>query len=135
VSIEDFCIALYCAYTRPDTLKPNSQSRITFTARLLDADREDYFRAEFEGVREYTYRSDSGHELGPDDTAELSMVELEGESGNWRVWLYPWCLHEIEFRCDRIRLNGAEVVGRGRHLQHWLPKRSPVVPPYSRGAA
>ncbi len=135
VSIEDLCIALYCAYTHPDALKPNASGRIAFTARLLDEDRENYFRAEFEQVRDYTYRTESGHELGPEDRLELSVIELEGEPHDWRVWFNPWYLHEIEFRCGRILLNGAEVVGSGRHIQDGLPKRAPLIPPYQAGAA
>ena len=135
VSIEDFCIALYCGYTRPDALKPDATGRIAFTAHVVENDREDHFRAEFERVREYSDRTNSGHQLGPEDRLELSVVELEGEPGAWRVWFNPWYLHEIEFRCSRILLNGAQITGRGRHLQDELAKRSPVVPPYQAGAA
>lgn len=129
VAIEDFCIALYCAYARHDALKPDADARIVFTARVLDGDCEDYVRVECVGVREYVFRTES--EWGPDDRLELSVVELEGQPGDWRVWFNPWYCHEIEFRCSRILVNGADVVGRGRHLQDALPHRSAVVPPYA----
>jgi len=136
ISIEDFCIALYCAYTRFDALAPDVAGTITFTARVLDTDREDYYRVQCTGVRDYSVRSDSQHSRwAPEDRLELSVVELEGAPGSWRVSFNPFYTHEIEFRCRQLRVNGAEVVGRGKHLQDELPGRAPKVPPYSPGAA
>lgn len=60
----------------------------------------------------------------PGDRLELSVIELEHEPDGWRVWLNPWYIEEIEFRCDRITLDGAEVVGSGRWLQDDLPRAS-----------
>jgi hypothetical protein len=128
VSIEDFCVALYCAYTRPDALNPDAAGRIAFTARVGESS----FRAEFEGVREYAHNK-GGQPLEPQDQLELSVVELEGEPGAWRVWFNPWYVQEMEFRCSRILLNGAEVVGRGRHPQDDLPKRPAEVPSVKEG--
>jgi hypothetical protein len=136
ISIEDFCIALYCSYTRFDSLAPDDTGTITFTARALDSTREDYYRVQCIGVREISFRSESREaKWDPDDRLELSVVELEGAPGSWRVWLNPFYTHEVEFRCHQLRVNGAEVVGRGKHLQDELPARAPVVPPYSSGAA
>jgi hypothetical protein len=136
ISIEDFCIALYCAYTRFDSLAPDAAGRITFTARTLDSDHEEYYRVECVSVRDFAYRSEVRDDnWGPEDRLELSVVELEGAPGSWRVWFNPFYLHEIEFRCRQLRLNGAEVVGGGKHLQDELPSRAAKVPPYSPGAA
>ena len=136
ISIEDFCIALYCASTRFDTLAPDAVGTITFTARALDTDREDYYRVQCIGVRDFSVRSEAkGVRWAPDDRLELSVVELEGAPGSWRVWFNPFYLHQIEFWCRQLRVNGAEVVGRGKHLQDALPARAAVVPPYSPGAA
>jgi hypothetical protein len=136
ISIEDFCIALYCAYTRYDAVAPDAAGTISFTARALDADREDYYRVQCIGVRDYSFRSESqDSKWGPEDRLELSVVELEGAPGNWRVWFNPFYTHQIEFRCRQLRVNGAEVVGRGKHLQDELPDRAANVPPYSPGAA
>ena len=136
ISIEDFCIALYCAYTRFDSLAPSEAGRITFTAQALDTDREEYFRVDCAGVRDFEFHSEvKDPRWGPEDRLELSVVELEGAPGAWRVWFNPFYLHEIQFRCRQLRVNGAEVVGRGRHLQDGLPTRAAKVPPYSPGAA
>jgi len=136
ISIEDFCIALYCSYTRFDALAPDAAGTITFTARALDEDREDYYRVQCTGVKDFSYRSESQNaEWTAADRLELSVVELEGAPGSWRVWFYPFYQHEIEFHCRQVRVNGAEVVGRGKHLQDELPTRVANVPPYSPGAA
>jgi hypothetical protein len=136
ISIEDFCVALYCAHARLDALTPDAEGTIRFTARTLDGDHEEYWRVQCMQVQDFGTRSDAGAtswEL--EDRLELSAVELEGAPGNWRVWFNPFYLHEIEIRCRRLYLNGAEVVGRGRHLQDELPTRQAKVPPYSPGAA
>jgi len=136
ISIEDFCIALYCAYTRFDSMAPDPLGRIAFTTRTLDTDREEYCRVECAGVRDFAVRSESGDAAwGPEDRLELSVVEVEGAPGSWRVWFNPFYQHEIEFRCRQLRLNGADVVGRGKHIQDELPSRAAKVPPYSPGAA
>jgi hypothetical protein len=136
ISIEDFCIALYCAYTRFDAVAPDAAGNVSFTARTLDAGQDDFFRVECSGVRDFQVRSQTRIQAWqPQDKLELSVVELEGAPGSWRVWFNPFYSHEIEFRCRRILVNGAEVVGRGRHLQDELPTRSPKVPPYPPGAA
>jgi hypothetical protein len=136
ISIEDFCIALYCAYARFSSVAPDAAGRIAFTARTLDSDREEYYRVECAGVRDFAFRSEvKDATWGPQDALELSVVALEGAPGSWRVWLNPFYLHEIEFSCRQIHLNGAEVVGRGKHLQDELPTRAAKVPPYLPGAA
>jgi hypothetical protein len=136
ISIEDFCGALYCARARPTALRPNAAGQIRFTARSTNGGRRAYYRAEFDAVQVYRWRSTGpAPRWGRHDRVELSVIELTGEPGSWRVWFNPWYLHEMEFSCTRIRLNGAEVVGRGKHLQDELPLRAPLVPPYSPGAA
>ena len=136
ITIEDFCIALYCSFTRFDALAPDAAGTITFTARALDGDREDYYRVQCIGVKDFSHRRELKEpEWTAEDRLELSAVELEGAPGSWRVWFNPFYLHEIEFRCRQLRVNGAEVVGRGKHLQDELPARTANVPPYSAGAA
>jgi len=134
ITIEDFCIALYCAFARPDAFEPDDAQRIAFTARALDQGREDHFRAEFDQVREYSTRHEA-RPLGTGDQLEISAIEVSGKPGSWRVWINPFYMHEIEFGCSRILLNGAEVTGSGRHLQDDLPRRVADVPPYPAGAA
>jgi hypothetical protein len=46
VSIEDFCIALYCASADPNALLPDDGGRITFVARTIDEACETYYRVE-----------------------------------------------------------------------------------------
>jgi hypothetical protein len=136
ISIEDFCIALYCAYTRFNAVAPDAAGNLTFTARTLDGDRDEFYRVEFTGVQDFSFRSEAPDpKWGPQDKLELSAVELEGAPGSWRVWFNRFYQHEIEFRCRQLRVNGAEVVGRGKHLQDELPARAANVPPYSPGAA
>ena len=135
ISIANFCAALYCAETRWEAFATAPTGRIVFTARTLDTGQENYYRVEFDNVRDYSCQNETSRGWEPGDRLELSIVELEGEPGAWRVWFNPWYLHEIQFWCTRIRVNGAEVVGRGKHVQDWLPDRVPDVPPYTPGAA
>jgi hypothetical protein len=135
VTPEDFCIAVYCAYTTHQGLVPDGTGRIALTARTVHDDAEDRFEIEFVGVRDYAYTRDPGvSAVGPADLIELSVIELERAGPDWKVWFNPWYLHEFSFRCSRIRINGAEVVGSGRWLQDELPTRRANVPPYSTGA-
>ena len=70
---------------------------------------------------------DRSNDLGSDeDRLELSVIEVERLLSGWRVWLNPWYLHEIEFRCADISLDDAEVSGTGRWLQDELPARRTV---------
>jgi len=136
ISIEDFCIALYCAEARFDNLAPNAAGMIAFTARTLDGGQEEFYRVECHGVKEYSVESEANEaRWSPEDRLELSAVELDGAPGSWRVWFNPFYVHRIEFRCRQLQVNGAEVVGRGHHLQDELPSRAAKVPPYPPGAA
>ena len=90
ISIPDFCAALYCAEGRWDALSTAPTGRIVLTARALDTGREDYYHVEFLGVRDYHVQTDSSRpESERGDRLELSVVELEGEPGAWRVWFNP----------------------------------------------
>ncbi len=136
ISIEDFCIALYCTYTQFDALSPDAAGTIAFTARMVETGREVNCRVQCTGVHGFEFRSEvPDPKWGPQDQLELSVVELEGAPGSWRIWFNPFYLHEIEFRCGQLSVNGAEVVGRGKHLQDGLPARPADVPPSSPGAA
>ena len=135
VSIEDFCAAIYCGFTDVDAFKPRADGEIAFTAEVTNARRKAFYRVEFGGVSDYRFASGSKHELhSPEDRLELTVVEIDGHPGAWRAWFNPWSLYEYEFCAEWIRINGAEVVGTGRHLQDWLPPHRPAVPPYSAGA-
>jgi hypothetical protein len=132
VSIEEFCQALACAFIRAGDLRPGPDDRIAFVARRPAEQADECFRVEFDGVRDLVTRSRTSPPSG-DDIVELSILELDGEPDRWRVRFHPWYLHEIEFRCRRIRVNAAEVTGRGRHLQDWYPQRRPKMPPFRAG--
>lgn len=134
ISIEEFCQAIACAFIRAGDLKPDADGRIAFIARRPTDRNEDRFRVELDGVRDLVTRSRTSPPSG-DDIVELSILELDGEPGRWRVRFNPWYLHEIEFHCRRIRVNDAEVAGRGRHVQDWFPARRPKMPPFEAGAA
>jgi hypothetical protein len=95
--------------------------RIAFEARVTERGLTRVHRVVFEGVREFTREDSSSYESG--DLLELSVIELEREDGGWRVWLNPWYVQQIEFRCDRIQLDHVEVIGSGRWLQDDLPSR------------
>jgi hypothetical protein len=130
VSITDFCSALYCAFVNGQEFTPTATGQIRFTARVLDNGAEEYYRVECAGVRNFVRKSELPGPTRPEDRTELSVVELEGEPNNWRVWFNPWYLEEIEFRCDTLRINGAEVRGKGHRLQDALPIGRPLIPPY-----
>jgi hypothetical protein len=105
---------------------------MAFVARRPAEQADECYRVEFDGVRELVTRSRTAPPSG-DDIVELSILELDGEPGRWRVRFHPWYLHEIEFQCRRIRVNAVEVTGRGRHLQDWYPARRPRMPPFRAG--
>jgi hypothetical protein len=129
ITLPELCAALYCAYAPADAFTADETRRIAFTARVVDGGVEMYHRVEFEGVTEltrHTERPDAGGGEVPDAEGgplELSVIEVEGHPGAWRVWLNPWYLDEIEFRCTGICLNGSAVEHRGRWLQDDLPGR------------
>ena len=133
ISIEEFCQALACAYIRAGDLTPDASGRMVFIARRPAEQDEECLRAEFDGVRDLVTRSRTSPPSG-DDVVELSILELDGEPGRWRVRFNPWHLHEIEFQCRRIRVNAVDVSGHGRHLQDWFPARRPKMPPFEAGA-
>jgi hypothetical protein len=116
-----FCEALYCAYAPVDAFASAASGRIAFTAHVTDRGRETAYRVEFTGVRAFTRKPDPTPESDEGDRLELSVLELEREAHNWRIWFNPWYLEEIEFRCDGISLDGAPVTGTGRWLQDSLP--------------
>ena len=125
ISPRGFCEAIYCAVAPLDAfdVEPTTR-RIAFDARVTYQGKTKVHRVAFEGVHELTRKdpTDSGPR-DPGDRIELSVVEVEREPGGWRVWFNPWYLEQIEFRCDRIQLDDAEVDGSGRWLQDDLPSR------------
>ena len=126
VSLQDFCIALYCAYTPADEFTVNRDGHIACTAQVIESSHTGLYRVEFDSVRDLTWSSNASDRAAASDPGyqlEFSVIELEREADGWRVWINPWYLHDIEFRCAGIRLNGAEVVGEGRWLQDDLPPR------------
>jgi len=135
ISIADFCAALYCAYAPADAFEPSGTAQITFTARSTENGHDLRYRVAFDGVTDLTARHEGSYSSALRGPLELSVIEVEGRPGQWRVWFNPWYLHEIEFRCTEIRLNGASVRGTGRHLQDELPTRTPAVPSFPEGAA
>ena len=130
ISINDFCSALYCAYVNGRELTPTATGQIQFTARVLDKGGDEYYRVECDGVRDFVHTSESPSPSRPEDRTELSVIELEGEPRNWRVWFNPWYVEVLEFRCDTIRINGSEVRGKGHRLQDTIPIGRPQIPPY-----
>jgi hypothetical protein len=48
------------------------------------------------------------------DRLELSVVGLErADDGIWKVYFNPWDSAELEFECDRITMDGTEVIYTG----------------------
>ena len=136
ISMQDFCAAIYCALADSEAVPDVAEGTVVIAARSGESSPRDLL-LEFFRVQDYSRRTERPQPespRGPEDRVELSAVELEGEPGHWRVWLNPWYLEEIDFRCSSIRLNGLEVVGQGRWLQDELPTSSPRLPTISRGA-
>ena len=124
MSMRGFCETLYCAYVPPDAFAIGSDGRIAFVARVTHAGQTAEHHVEFSGVRDFVRRPDLAAGRQPGDEIELSVIEIVHGPSDWRVWLNPWYLEEVEFHCARILLDGAEVVGEGRWLQDELPTRS-----------
>ena len=120
-----FCETIYCGITSADALEVDSKARrIAFDVVVTDNAESCTYHVEFRGVRSMTQNDWlNRRDPQPTDLIELSVIEVEREPDAWRVWLNPWYLHEIEFRCEAIHLNGAEVVGSGKWMQDELPSR------------
>ena len=132
ISTQDFCAALYCAEVSGASFAVNESGRIAVVARSVINGAEKYYRVEFDGVSDCSWRDDQDRPVVPDDDyrLELSVLEVERLSNEWRIWMNPYYHTVIEFRCVRIRLNGADVRGSGPWLQDELPGSEPVVPPF-----
>ena len=131
ISIQDFCAIAYCAQAACDAIPPAPGNRLAFEARSTEGGVGQRLFLEFEGVHDFrrqSARPQPEAPCEPNDLLELSVVELDGAPGRWRVWLNPWYLEEIEFWCARISLNGLEVSGEGRWLQDELPAHTPTLP-------
>jgi hypothetical protein len=124
ISMRMLCETLYCAYVPSDAFAVGSDDRIAFVARVTEAGQTAEHHVEFNGVHDLVRRHGLAAASEPGDQLELSVIETEHGPSDWRVWLNPWYLEEVEFRCARILLDGAEVVGEGRWLQDELPTRS-----------
>lgn len=135
VSACAFCEALYCSCAAWEAFSDAPSGRIEFTAFTTDCGVHAFYRVQFVGVRDFRWRREGEPARAstpprdvPDDRLELSDIDLERDGDGWRFWCDPWYVHEVEFRCAAIYLNGAEVTGTGRWLQDGLPERPPVVP-------
>ena len=138
ISAEDFCAAVYCAYAAHDALPPDPRPRIAFVAESTDQATKQLLAIVFDGVADLRWTPALAAGQPPyaaGNRLELSVVELDGQPAAWQVRLNLWYTHDVEFGCERITLNGAEVVGEGHFVQDWLPARRPVVPAYEQGAA
>lgn len=133
IGIRDFCAVVYCTQARGTAFAVGIGGRIDVVTRTVIDGSDEYYRVEFDDVAEFSWVDDSGRTLvvDPDYRLEFSAIELERTTNGWRVWLNPWYHTVIEFRCARIQLNGAEVVGSGRWLQDELPRHRPSFPPFS----
>ena len=138
ISAQDFCAAVYCALASHDAFPVVAQPRIAFTAQTTVRGVTREYGIEFLGVSSLRWApplppGEAPYPAG--DKIELSVIELTGRPGAWRVWSNPWYTREIELECATVRLNGADVTGQGRFFQDDLPKSEPVVPPFVPGAA
>ncbi len=127
IAIQDFCAAIYCAECSWAEFGLDEGSNIHVVLNLIDAGSRHRLQVSFEQVSDFRQQSDHSDRPppGPTDRLELSAVELEGRPGEWRFWTNPWYLHEIEFRCRNIMINGHEVAGQGRGFQDELPLSRP----------
>jgi hypothetical protein len=65
----------------------------------------------YQGVRLLGWAADDSH---PQSSLELSVVGLEqGEDRQWKVYFNPWYTAELEFECERILVDGSEVLYDG----------------------
>ena len=97
---------------------------LAIVAQTTEADVTTALHLRFTGVEDLRWTPDAVPEPELGDLIEFSVVEIERVGSGWRIWLNPWYLREVAFRCASITLDGAEVVGTGRWLQADLPVRS-----------
>jgi len=121
IAIRTFCEALYCAYAPENAFTVGQDGRIAFSAQVTEDGQTTQHHVTFLKVRGLT-RCPEKTVSEPWDRLELSVIEVERESSGWRVWFNPWYLAEIEFHCDQVLLDGAELTGDGRWLQDELPR-------------
>jgi len=124
ISMRAFCERLYCAHVPPDAFTIGPDGRMAFVALATDSGQTTEHHVEFSAVHDFVRPREVRARSEPGDRLELSVIEIEHGPSNWRVWLNPWYLEEVEFRCTRILLDGAEIIGEGRWLQDELPTRS-----------
>jgi hypothetical protein len=122
LSPRQFCEAVYCAFAPSDAFDQTADGRIAFSTEAMSAGMLSRHDLVFVDVHGFTRKPPVLEPVDPGDRLELSVVELEREPSGWRVWFNPWYITEIEFRCQQIFLDGAEVRGEGRWLQDDLPK-------------
>jgi hypothetical protein len=126
MSMREFCETVYCAMAAGDIFAPGSEGRLSCVATTTEHGRSTEHRVVFEAVQGLTRRAHAPRQPELGDRIEFSVVALERTSDGWRVWLNPWYVEEIEFRCTGIQLDGRDVIGEGRWLQDELPSRSAV---------
>lgn len=124
ISMRAFCETLYCAYAPSDALAVGIDDRIAFVGSATDAGGTSQHRVVFDAVRDLTWHRETPTPNRPAGQIEFSVIELERELDGWRVWLNPWYVEEVEFRCTTITLDGAQVTGEGRWLQDDLRGRA-----------
>jgi hypothetical protein len=120
--------------------------RFSLMARVEGAGAITRIHAIFEGLTLFRWVAPPG---APGDQLELSVVGLDRLDPDkhgadaaepilapcWEAYFNPSYQDDLFIRCERITLNGAEVVGRRGHLQTSLPTGVPAVPPFDAGAA
>ncbi|HET6679790.1 MAG TPA: hypothetical protein VFG84_01205 [Gemmatimonadaceae bacterium] len=127
ITIREFCEALYCALTSVDAFSVAPDGSIAFVAHATSDGTRSRHSVHFSDVRHLSVQHSASTDLGAaEDRLELSVIEVERLPSGWRVWFNPWYLHEIEFQCNRISLDGADVSGTGKWLQDDIPSRRTV---------
>lgn len=124
LSPRQFCEAVYCAFAPTDAFEQTADNRFVFSTEAISADTLSRHGLVFVDVRDFTRKPPLPEPADPGDRVELSVIELEREPPGWRVWFNLWYITEIEFRCQQIFLDGAQVRGEGRWLQDDLPKHT-----------
>ena len=125
ISPRQFCESLYCGVVPYNAFTVDQITRrMALEVQVTFRSQSTTHRVVFEGVRDLVHKHPDNQTDSPnvDDRLELSVIEVEREPTAWRAWFHPWYVHEIEFRCDRMLLDNAEVVGSGRWVQDDLPR-------------
>ena len=112
---------IYCATTPLRAFTPTDGHHLALCVSVTHMGRTSEYHVAFEDVADVRWVPSPYPDVQDDDVFEFSVIDLVREPASWRVWLNPFYVREVSFRCTRIMLDEMPVVGEGRCFQADLP--------------